>query len=109
MWLTACFSLSIASAIIQNLAPSLPVRTTAAKQLISGQIQLTDCAFAPLTNPAAVNLDLASYTITDVKEMLLELNAAPSTPPADMLTLYTSGDRLRYKDDTTATYQVATK
>ena len=25
-----------------------------------------------------------------------------------MLTLYTSGDRLRYKDDTTATYQVAT-
>ena len=102
------FSVNLASAVIQTLAPNLPVRTNADRMLTSGLIQFSDCAFSPLTNPASENLDLASYAITDVKEILLESNVSPSTPPADMLTLYTSGDRLRYKDDTTATYQVAT-
>lgn len=105
---TGTFNLNVSSAVIQSLATSLPVRTNADRTLTSGLIQVSDCAFAPLTNPASENLDLASYAITDIKEMLLESNAAPSTPPADMLTIYTSADKLMYKDDTTATYQVAT-
>ena len=102
------FAINISTAVIQSLAVNLPIRTNADRMLTSGLIQLTDCAFVPLTNPASANLDLASYAITDVKEMLFEANVTPSTPPMDMLTLYTSGDRLRYKDVTMATYQVAT-
>ena len=75
------FPINISSAVVQSLAGSLPVRTNADRMLTSGLIQLTDCNFSPLTNPASENLDLASYAITDVKEMLLESNATPSTPP----------------------------
>ena len=74
------FQLNVASAIIQSLAPSLPLKTTATKQLISGLIQLTDCNFSPLTNPASANLSLANYAITNVKETTLQSNAAPLTP-----------------------------
>ena len=101
------FSVNVASVAIQSLAPSLPLRTNANKELISGLIQLNDCNFNPVSNPSSTDLDLASYAITDVKQILLENNVTPSTLPADMLTLYTNGDRLRYKD-TTATYQVTT-
>ena len=87
------FPLNVASAVIQSLAPSLPLKTTATKQLVSGLIQLTDCAFAPLTNPASSNLNLANYAITNVKETSLQSNAAPSTPDPNMLTIYTSRDR----------------
>ena len=102
------FSVNVASIAIQSMAPSLPIRTNPNKELISGLIQLDDCNFNPISNPLSTDLDLASYAITDVKQILLENNVTPSTPPTDMLTLYTSGDRLRYKDDTTATYQVTT-
>ena len=102
------YPINIASAVIQSLAPNLPVRTNADRMVTSGLIQLTDCAFAPLTNPASANLNLANFAITNVKETSLQSNAAPSTPDPNMLTVYTSGDRLRYKDNTTATYQVAT-
>ena len=102
------FPLNVASAVVQSLAPSLPVKTTASKELVSGLIQVADCAFIPLTNPATVNLNLASYAINNVKEMLFALNAAPSTPPANLLTIYTNASKLQYKDDTTATYQIAT-
>ena len=91
------FSVNVASVAIQNLAPSLPIRTNANKELISGLIQLDDCNFNPISNPLSTDLDLASYAITDVKQILLENNVTPSTPPADMLTLYTSVDSLRYK------------
>ena len=101
------FQLNVASATIQSLAPSLPLKTTATKQLISGLIQLTDCAFAPLTNPASANLNLAGFSITNAKETTLQSNAAPSTPDPNMLTIYTSGNRLQYKHNTAATYQVA--
>ena len=90
------FSVNGASVLIQSLAPSLPVRTNANKELISGLIQLNDCNFNPISNPLSEDLDLANYAITDVKEMLLEAN----TTAADILTLFTSGDKLRYRDET---------
>lgn len=102
------FVMNIASTVIQNLTPSLPVRTDATKQLISGLIQLSDCNFVPMTNPATSDLDMGDLAITDIAESLYTSNAAPSTPAMDMLTVYTFGDRLCYKDDTTATYTVAT-
>ena len=102
------FAINVASAVIQSLAPNLPIRTNADRMLTSGLIQVADCAFVPLTNPATTNLNLASYAINNAKEMLLQLNALPTTPAATLLTIYTDGSRLRYKDNTTATYQVAT-
>src|SRR3954451_4966834 len=95
---TGTFSANLASIVVQNLTPSFPVRTNASKELISGLIQLADCNFAPLTNPVEENLDLGGNAITDLHELILTSNATPSTP-ADMLTLYTSGDTLHYKDD----------
>jgi hypothetical protein len=102
------FALNVASAEVQSLSANLPIRTDASRELISGLIQLSDCNFVPLTNPSSTNLDLADFAITDIKELLLTANAAPSTPPAGTLTLYASGEKLMYKDDTTATFQVAT-
>ncbi len=102
------FSLNCASAILQNLSPSLPVKTSATKQLTSGQIQVADCAFVPLTNPATSDLDLASNDITDINQLMLEANASPSTPAINNLTIYEAGDKLRYKDSAAATFQVAT-
>ena len=81
------FPLNVASAVIQSLAVSLPVRTNADRMLTSGLIQVADCAFIPLTNPATANLDLASYAINNAKQMLLASNATPTTPATNMLTV----------------------
>src|SRR5690606_8649296 len=64
--------------------------------------------FVPLTNPAEEDLDLGEHAITDISELLLIANGAASTPPEDMLTLYTNNSKLRYIDDTGTAYQVAT-
>ena len=102
------FTLNVASATIQSLTPSLPVRATANRELTSGLIQLADLNFSVATNPMTTNFDMGNQDITDVKEMLLVANAAPATPPMGMLTVYEASDKLRYKDSSTATYQVAT-
>ena len=102
------FNLNISSAIIQTLSPNLPLKTTATKQLTSALIQLSDCAFIPLTNPSSADLSLAGYSITNINQTILSSNVAPVTPPINQLTVYSSGKKLRFKDDTTATYQVAT-
>ena len=62
----------------------------------------------PLTNPAEEDLDLGEHAITDISELLLIANGDASTPPEDMLTLYTNNSKLRYTDDTGTEYQVAT-
>jgi hypothetical protein len=98
----------MSSAIIQTLSPSLPLKTTATKQLTSALIQLADCAFTPLTNPSAADLNLAGYSVTNVNQAVMSSNVAPTTPATNQLTLYSSGKKLRYKDDTSSTYQVAT-
>ena len=82
--LDGTFSLNVSSAIIQTLTPSFPVKTSATKELVSGQIQLSDCNFVPLTNPAEEDLDLGEHAITDISELLLTANATPSTPPTDI-------------------------
>src|SRR5690606_1379523 len=97
------FQLNVSSAVIQTLTPSLPVKTSATKELVSGQIQLSDCNFVPLED-----LDLGEHAITDISELLLIANGDASTPPEDMLTLYTNNSKLRYTDDTGTEYQVAT-
>lgn len=62
--------INIGSAVIQNLLPNLPVRTTVGKQLTSGLIQLTDCAFNPITSPYAGTLEVedleTAYNTTPV-------------------------------------------
>lgn len=102
------FALNVASAAVQNLVPSLPVHTDASKNLVSGLIQASDCAFVPLTNPAIADLDMAGNDITDINSLLIEANASPPTPPINNLTVYEAGDKLRFKDSSATTYQVAT-
>ena len=101
-------ALNVSSAIIQTLTPSYPVKTSATKELVSGLISLADCSFVPITNPMAVDLDMGNNDITDVTSLLLTSNPTPATPPIGMLTLYESGDKLRYKNSSAATFQVAT-
>src|SRR5690606_17391326 len=102
------FQLNVSSAVIQTLTPSFPVKTSATKELVSGQIQLSDCNFVPLTNPAEEDLDLGEHAITDISELLLIANGDASTPPEDMLTLYTNNSKLRYIDDTGTAYHTST-
>ena len=56
----------------------------------------------------AADLDLAEFAASDVKEVALTANAAPSVPPANSITLFTHADTLQYVDDTSTIYQVAT-
>jgi hypothetical protein len=100
--------INVATVTVQNLGPNLPVKTDAGKQLTTGLIQLSDCAFVPLTNPATADLDMGDNALTDVKDMLLAANASPTTPPVGQLTVYEASDKLRYKDSNAITYQVAT-
>ena len=51
------FQLNVSSAVIQTLAT---------KELVSGQIQLSDCNFVPLTNPAEGDFDLADHATTEL-------------------------------------------
>ena len=59
------FSLNVASAVISNTTPSRPLRTDASRKVTSGLIQVADCAFTPLTNPATADLSLAGYKLTN--------------------------------------------
>jgi hypothetical protein len=78
--------LNIKSAVIQTLLPNLPVRTTAGKLLTSGQIQLADCAFVPITTPFAGTLQVqnleTAYNTTPV-----DLNAFIASTLTDISTL----------------------
>lgn len=60
------FALNVASAMVADLAPGLPVRVGLDHSLESGQITVADCAFTPSTNPATGDLDLAGHNITNV-------------------------------------------
>ena len=60
------FPLNVASVVISNTTPSQPLRTDASRKITTGLIQVADCAFTPLTNPATTNLNLASYAINNV-------------------------------------------
>ena len=97
----------VASAQVNDLAPGLPVRTDASHQLVGGLIQLSDCAFTPLANPAATDLNMNSYALDNVHEAALQENATPTTPPTNGVTIFAYGDKLQYVDDTGAIFQVA--
>ena len=49
---------------------------------------------------------MGNNAITDVTEILVDNNASPSTPPADSITIYANGDKLKYKDDTGTVYEM---
>lgn len=102
------FPINVASAIVQNLGASLPVKTDASKKLTTGLIQLADCNFVPLTNPATADLSMGTHSLTNTASIQLNANAAPTTPAAGVLTVYEAGDKLHYKDSAATTYQVAT-
>lgn len=53
-------------------------------------------------------INMGNNNITNTKSLFLANNASPDTVPTDNVLLYTSGDRLRYKDDTASVFQVAT-
>ena len=74
------------------------------RRVTSGLIQLADCAFTPLANPVAADLDMNSY---NVRETQLQDNAAPTTPPTNGVTIFAYGDKVQYVDDTGTIYQVA--
>jgi hypothetical protein len=61
---------------------------------VAGQIQVSDCAFTPLTSPAP--------------EIEFSENATPTTPATNGLTLFTHSSTLQYVDDTSTIHQVAT-
>ena len=81
------FPINVSSAIVQSLAPNLPVRTTLNKSIVSGLIGISDVSFVPITNPMSANLDLGNNNIIDVLSLLLTANPTPTTPPIGMLTL----------------------
>ena len=60
------FSLNVASAVIGDTTPGQPLRINASRKVTSGLIQLADCSFTPLTNPAVANLSMAGYQLTNV-------------------------------------------
>lgn len=78
--------INIKSATIQDLLPNLPVRTTTGKLLTSGLIQVTDCAFVPLSDPFNGTLHVenieTAYNTTPV-----DLNAFIASTLTDLSTL----------------------
>lgn len=103
------FAANVASLILQNVTPNMPVKTDAARQLVTGFIQLADCNFVPITNPVSANIDMADYSITDLRESLYTNNTTPSTPAMDMINVFANNDRLCYRDDTATSYVLATQ
>ena len=98
----------VASAQVNDLAPGLPVRTDASHRLVGGLIQVADCAFTPMSNPATADLDMNGQAVIHVREARLNENVTPTTPPTNGLTVFTHAHKLQYVDDTSAIYQVAT-
>ncbi len=64
------FELNVATATVQNLAPGLPVRTAGTRKLTTGLIQLNDCNFTPLTDPATADLNMGGHSILNATSVL---------------------------------------
>ena len=90
------FNLNISSAVLQSLAPNLPVRTTGTRQLTSALIQLADCAFTPLTNPATANLNLAGYAVSNVGTFSGATNSRTADDILSCSTAQTAGNLLSW-------------
>lgn len=90
------FALNVDSSIIQSLTPSLPVRSTADKLLTSGQIQLADCNFTPLTNPATSNLAMATFNILNAGSISGSVNSRSANDILSCATSGTSGNVLTF-------------
>lgn len=118
--------INIATAIVQNLLPNLPVRTSAAKQLTSGLISLSDCSFTPVTSPFPGNfqvgnlttaynttpVDLNAFiasTLTDISSLQSDtqyITASPGTTNISSLLNLSSNDirAAQYQDPTGSTF-----
>ena len=92
------FALNVATADIQNLVPNMPVRASATHSLVSGLIEVGDCNFTPLTNPAAGDLNMDNNSVTNAQQIGLTQNSSPSTPSAGSLNVYNNGGNLRIID-----------
>jgi len=101
------FALNVASADIQSLVPSMPVRTSATHSLVSGLIGVADCSFTPLTNPSTGELDMNYNTIINTYQMSLTQNGDVITPPIGSISIFNNGG-LRFVDASNTTYTVAT-
>ena len=102
------FALNVATADIQNLVPNMPVRASATHSLVSGLIEVGDCNFTPLTNPAAGDLNMDNNSITNAQQIGLPQNSDPSTPSAGSLNVYNNGGNLRIIDSSSTIRTVAT-
>ena len=80
------FSLNVATILDQALAPNLPVKTDATKQLTSGLIELDDCAFTPLANPYAGTISARDF-ITAYDTTPVDLNTFIASTLSDLLAL----------------------
>ncbi len=101
------FALNVASADVQSLVPSMPVRTSATRALTSGLIGVEDCNFTPLTNPTSVDLDMNNNRIINTYQMSLTQNGDAITPPVGSISIFNNGG-LRFVDASNITYAVAT-
>src|SRR5271166_789123 len=79
-------NINIQSAIIQDLLPNLPVRTTVGKKLTSGLIQVSDCAFTPLSDPFNGTLHVEDLE-TAYNTTPISLNAFIASTLTDLSTL----------------------
>lgn len=63
--------INVASAVVGDLAPSLPVHTDASRQLTSGLIQASDCGFDPVAVSPTTSVvgNLPAFTVTDGSEV----------------------------------------
>jgi hypothetical protein len=105
---TGTFALDVASVVDRGLTPNLPVVVNSMQLLISRLLGPADLNFVPLANPAVADQNMNGFAVTNAKDLRLSTDAAPVTPPTSGLTVYTSGSKLRYKDDAAAVWQVAT-
>ena len=74
------FTINVAAATVGDTVPGLPLHVDSRRRVTSGLIQLSDCAFAPLANPATVDLNMNSYALDNVHEATLQENDANHTP-----------------------------
>ena len=64
------FELSVASAFVSELTPSLPVKTNADKKLISGLINLNDINATLLTNPYVGTLEATALKTASIENQI---------------------------------------
>lgn len=101
------FALNVATADIQSLVPSMPVRASATRELVSGLIEVADCNFTPLTNPATGDLDMNNNNITNTRQLALVQNGDVSTPPVNTINIYNNSGP-KYIDSSSNVYTFAT-